>query len=115
MKKPVNDRPSLIGLVDYKPLAILLQQRLADALHFQQLIHRRERAIAFAVGHDCLGFGGANTEEVTAQGFGVGGIEVDLSGLLGFGHLGGDGGWGFGFDGGGRGCGYGEGGEEGED
>lgn len=100
--------------VDGQPIAILLQQRLANPLHFQQLIHRREQTIAFAIGDDRLGFGGTDTEEVTTQGFGVGGVQVDLGGLVGFG-LRGDGGWGFRFDGGGCGGGYGEGGEEGKD
>lgn len=103
------------GSVDGQPIAILLQQRLADTLHFQQLIHRRERTIAFAISDDRLGFSGTDTEQVTTQRFGVGGIQVDLGGLLGLGHLGGGRGWGFRFDGGSCGGGDGEGGEEGED
>lgn len=115
MKKPVSDRPSLIGLVDHKPIAVLLQQRLADPLYLQQLIHRRERAIAFAVGDDRLGFGCADTEHVATKGVGVGSVQVDLGRLLHLGNLGGDRGWGFWFEG--RGCGGGdrEGGQEGED
>jgi len=87
MKKPANDRPPLIGLVDDKPMAILFQQSLADPLNFQQLIHRSEWTIAFTIGNDCFGFGDANTEEVAAQGFGVGSVEVDLGGLIYLVHL----------------------------
>lgn len=105
----------MVRLVDHHPIAILLQQRLADPLHLQQLIHRSERAITFAVCHDRFRFSRADAKELTAQGFGVGGVEVDLGGLLRVCNLSGNRGWGFGFDG--RGCGGsdGEGGEESED
>lgn len=117
MKRPVNITGLLVRLVDHYPVAILLQQRLADPLHLQQLIHRRKRAVAFAVSHDRLRLGSTNAEEVAAQGFSVGGVQIDLGRLQGIYDWGGDGAWRFGFDG--RGCccggGDGKGGEEGED
>lgn len=103
------------ALVDRQPFAVLLQQRLADPLHFQQLIYRRERPIAIAVGDDRLGFGGTDTKQITTQGLGVGGVQVHLGGLLGLVDLRGNGRWGFGLDRRGGGGGDGESGEESED
>ena len=55
------------GSVDGQPIAILLQQRLADTLYFQQLIHRHERTVALAIGDDCIGLGGTDAKKVTLE------------------------------------------------
>lgn len=67
-KRPVNDRPPerfFTFSVEDESVAIFLQQCLANALHFQQLIYCSKGTVAFTIGDDRLGFGGADTKQVT--------------------------------------------------
>lgn len=64
--------------VHFQPVAILVQERLANALDLQQLIHRGERAIAVTLRNNSLGFGLADPGEVALQGGHIGFVQIDL-------------------------------------
>src|SRR5690606_15363496 len=89
-------------LLHAQPVEVLLQDGGADALHFQQLVNRGERAVGLAVGDDGLGLARAEADPLAGQGGGGGGVEGPLAGnrralgggilLDGFGGQGGHGG-----------------------